>query len=85
MSQAAGPSRMHPDDPNFEEWCLNQLEEDDNLISDEDESFILESEHNTESEQSENEDFEQEDEQVQQDLREGNIFFGREKINPFKW
>lgn len=25
MSKHAGPSGMHPDDPQFEEWCLDQL------------------------------------------------------------
>ncbi|KAG5862452.1 hypothetical protein JTB14_013061 [Gonioctena quinquepunctata] len=47
---------MHPDDPNFGDWCVEQLRDDDNLISDDDQSIIME------SEQSGYEDVEEENE-----------------------
>ncbi|KAK4882458.1 hypothetical protein RN001_005777 [Aquatica leii] len=54
MSGNPGPSRMHPDDSGFEKWCTDLLEDEDCVISDEDEDpdFIIESEHDSDSEMS---------------------------------
>ncbi|KAF5277517.1 hypothetical protein FQR65_LT15979 [Abscondita terminalis] len=53
MSQQAGPSRMHPHDPKFKEWCMKVLNEDNTFINDGDNgSHFSESEHDTESCQS---------------------------------
>lgn len=98
MSQQAGPSRMHPDDPDFEEWCLRQLSEDYELLSDGDEDCIIDSDHDSESEQSgdENSDdngqeamFENDDGTVGEEPpikeRKMDFFYGREKKSPTIW
>lgn len=48
MATQPGPSKMHPDDPGFEEWCLNILENGND--SDEDPDYVIESDHDTDSE-----------------------------------
>ncbi|KAK4887599.1 hypothetical protein RN001_003870 [Aquatica leii] len=80
MSQEAGPSSIHPDDLNFEEWCLKQLEEDDDEDGD-----ITESEHDTESDQSGNKELEKENTELREHLRTQHFFYGREKKNPTTW
>lgn len=40
---------MHTDDPKFEEWCIKQLDNDNVIISDDYESYIMESENDTEN------------------------------------
>lgn len=71
MSEAPGPSSMHPDDPKFEEWSLQQLENDteNEFISDDEESYVIESEHESDTEQSEDEN------QEEIDLNLEEVFF----------
>ncbi|KAK4883392.1 hypothetical protein RN001_006711 [Aquatica leii] len=76
----AGPSSMH--DPNFEEWCSKQLEEDDYLVSDDEDGYITESEHDTESEQSGNEELEKENTELRENLRTLDFFYERVNKNP---
>ncbi|KAK4873459.1 hypothetical protein RN001_015488 [Aquatica leii] len=85
MSQETGPSSMNPNDPNFEEWCLKQLEEDDYLVSDDEDGNITESEHDTESEQPGNEELEKENTELRENLRTQDFFYEPEKKNPTTW
>ncbi|KAG5886975.1 hypothetical protein JTB14_006617 [Gonioctena quinquepunctata] len=73
---------MHPDNPNFEDWCVEQLRDDDNLISDDDQSIIMESDHGTESEQSGYEDVEEKTRKISYQQKIVMIFFmdARRKI-----
>lgn len=57
------------------------------MISDEDETYVSESEHDTESEQS-GEEYPEDPEdgnEGEQNLSRQDVFFGREKINPTRW
>lgn len=94
MAGRPGPSRMHSDDPRFEEWCVNELEADDDFISDIDDGddYIIESDHDSESvisvleeiAQSSDEELElQGDNDLGREKEE--YYFGRGKNNKTKW
>lgn len=93
MSSLPGPSNMHPDDERFEQWCLDQLDEDD--ISDADENYAIESDTNTDSELSADEngiDINVTCRQPTPDLENlpeetatASYYYGREKTNKTKW
>ncbi|KAK4885477.1 hypothetical protein RN001_001748 [Aquatica leii] len=87
MSGNPGPSRMHPDDSGFEKWCTDLLEDEDCVISDEDEDpdFIIESEHDSDSEMSAGEEGDENlDTGPGGAQTQENFYYGRQKLQKDK-
>ncbi|KAK4879576.1 hypothetical protein RN001_007722 [Aquatica leii] len=87
MSGNPGPSRMHPDDSGFEKWCTDLLEDEDCVISDEDEDpdFIIESEHDSDSEMSAGEEGDENlDTGPGGAQTQENFYYGRQKLQKIK-
>lgn len=79
---------MHPDNPMFEQWCLDQLDADDTEMEDSDPEYVIESDHSTDSEVSagEKDDSEFTEPSVQPSSEaQEDFYYGREKANKTKW